>query len=104
LFIIPGIVKGYSYAMTTFIIQDELEQTGVAPTAREAITKSRQMMDGHKRALFFLDVSFVGWLLLGGILQGIPFLWVAPYWLGAKAEFYQDLKLVQPDTYPKYSF
>ena len=44
LFIIPGIVKSYSYAMTEYILLDNPELT-----ANEAITKSRQMMKGYRR-------------------------------------------------------
>ncbi|MCO4220497.1 DUF975 family protein, partial [Bacillus sp. 10017] len=43
LFIIPGIIKSFSYAMTYFIINDHPEYS-----LNQAITESRRMMDGHK--------------------------------------------------------
>ncbi|MRA64116.1 DUF975 family protein, partial [Bacillus thuringiensis] len=43
LFIIPGIIKSFSYSMTYFIINDHPEYS-----LNEAITESRRMMDGHK--------------------------------------------------------
>ncbi|MBO5842221.1 MAG: DUF975 family protein, partial [Clostridia bacterium] len=47
---IPGIIKSYSYAMTEYILLDNPELT-----ANEAITKSREMMNGYKWKLFVLD-------------------------------------------------
>lgn len=59
LFIIPGIVKSYSYAMTPYILAEAPEMT-----ANEAITKSKQIMHGNKWRLFCLNFSFIGWRLL----------------------------------------
>lgn len=59
LFIIPGIIKQYSYAMTPYILAENPDLT-----ADEAITKSRYLMDGNKWRLFCLEISFIGWNLL----------------------------------------
>ena len=59
LFVIPGIVKGFSYAMTPYILAEHPELT-----ATEAITESRRIMDGNKWRLFCLGFSFIGWSLL----------------------------------------
>lgn len=59
LFVIPGIIKQYSYAMTPYILA---ENPGM--TATEAITESRRIMDGSKWRLFCLGFSFIGWSLL----------------------------------------
>ena len=59
LFIIPGIIKAYSYAMTPYILAEHPEMT-----ASEAITESRRMMNGNKFRLFCLGFSFIGWSLL----------------------------------------
>lgn len=60
LFVIPGIVKEYSYAMTPYILLENPEMT-----ANQAITESRYMMKGNKWRLFCLEFSFIGWALLG---------------------------------------
>lgn len=87
LLIIPGIIKGYSYAMTNYILKDE-------PTLKynEAIEKSMAMMDGNKMKLFLLHLSFIGWIILSCITLGIGFLFLAPYMSSAQAAFYEDLK------------
>ena len=59
LFIIPGIIKSYSYAMTPYILY---ENPGM--TANEAISASRRVMSGNKWRLFCLQFSFIGWDLL----------------------------------------
>lgn len=87
LFIIPGIVKGYSYAMTYYILADN---PNLAPT--EAIDMSKKMMHGNKWRLFCLDCSFIGWYLLSILTFGILLLWIVPYNMMAHAQFYESLK------------
>lgn len=53
LFIIPGIVKAYSYSMTFYILADNPDMK-----PNEAIKASCQMMKGHKFDLFVLHLSF----------------------------------------------
>lgn len=91
LFIIPGIIKSYAYSQMYFIYYDEKERTGQVPSGVEAITRSRQLMDGHKMRLFLLDLSFIGWHLLAILTLGIGYLWLNPYIDATKAAFYDDL-------------
>lgn len=86
LFIIPGIVKGLSYAMTPFILEDHPEMT-----ASEAIKASQVMMDGHKMDLFILGLTFIGWELLACLTMGIGFLFLNPYMNAAYAAFYRSI-------------
>jgi len=87
LFIIPGIIMSFAYAMTPYILVDEPQ----LPIA-EAITKSRRMMNGHKFDLFCLYLSFIGWFILCMLTLGIGFFWLVPYVKTAVAAFYEDLK------------
>lgn len=87
LFVIPGIVKVYSYSMTAYILADHPEMS-----PNEAITASRQMMDGHKGQLFVLHLSFIPWLLLCGITFGLAGFYVLPYMQATEAAFYDALK------------
>lgn len=86
LFIIPGIVKSYSYAMANFIMAENPHLT-----PKEAITASRKMMDGHKWQLFCLSFSFIGWTFLSCLTLGIGFLFLNPYMNAAYAAFYRQL-------------
>ena len=50
------------------------------------------MMKGHKFDLFWLYLSFIGWILLSILTLGIGLLWLAPYMQTAMAAFYEDVK------------
>lgn len=88
LLIIPGIIKSYAYAMTYYILQDNPQMGGL-----DAITASKQMMQGHKWELFVLHLSFIGWFLLSGLTFGIlQICYVTPYLYATTAAFYHNLK------------
>ena len=87
LLLIPGIVKGYSYAMTPFILAEHPNLS-----ASRAIDLSRQMMDGHKMELFILDLSFLGWGFLAGITMNLGYILLNPYKNAALAAFYRQLQ------------
>ena len=85
LFIVPGIIKSYSYAMTMYLKakRPELE-------ANEAITMSRQIMDGKKWTLSCLHFSFIGWIILSIITLGIGLIFLLPYMQASITAFYED--------------
>ena len=83
LFIIPGIIAGFRYAMAPYIMAENPD-IGI----REAVNLSKQMMDGHKGRLFGLHFSFIGWALLSSLTFGIGSLWLTPYENAAYAAFY----------------
>ena len=87
LFVIPGIMKTYSYAMSMFILKDNPNMS-----ASEARKASIEMMNGHRWQLFCLHFSFIGWYLLSCLTFGILLFWVIPYVNAATAEFYENLK------------
>ena len=89
LFIVPGIIKSYSYALTYYILIDEPELS-----YNKAIEKSMKMMDGHKMRMFLLHLSFIGWGILSMLTLGIGFLFLSPYMQTTNAAFYEDLKKV----------
>ncbi len=60
LFIVPGIVKFFSYAFTYFILRDE-----PSLSVRESITKSRALMHGRKWEAFKLILPFIPIYLIG---------------------------------------
>ena len=88
LFIIPGLIKHYSYRMVPYILAED-----PSIGAKDAITLSRQMMDGHKWNTFVLDLSFIGWDLLSALTLGLlGVFYVNPYKYSTGAELYQVLK------------
>ena len=87
LFIIPGIIKAYAYAMTPYILVDNPEYG-----PNEARLKSIEMMRGHKWKLFGMELSFIGWFLLCILSLGVGFIWLSPYYRMAHVSFYNNLK------------
>ena len=88
LFMIPGIIKVYSYSQTMFIKAENPD----IPASR-AIKLSMAMMDGHKWDLFVLHCSFIGWLLLSGLTYNIlGIVYVFPYYYAALAFAYEEIK------------
>lgn len=87
LFIIPGIIKAYSYSMSYYISLDHPDWDWKA-----CIEESKRITEGHKTELFVLDLSFIGWYIVGSLCCGIGGLWVAPYHQAAIANYYEALK------------
>lgn len=91
LFIVPGVVASYSYAMTPYI---KAEFPEIAP--KEAVAASKKLMYGNRYRLFCLDMSFIGWALLCVLTLGIGFLWLNPYMNAARADFYREISGTRP--------
>ena len=86
--IIGGFIKHYSYFLVPFIVA---ENPDIRP--REAIDLSRRMMDGHKWECFLLELSYLGWFVLGFVTFGAAdVLWGVPYRVAAYAEYYAALR------------
>lgn len=94
LFIIPGIIKGYSYAMTPFILAEHPNLT-----ASQAIDLSKDLMDGHKGELFVLDLSFIGWVILAALTLNLGHIALNPYRNAAYAAFYRQLQAEKQHTF-----
>lgn len=88
LFVIPGIIAAYNYYLVEFIMADDPQIS-----AMDALRKSKEMMRGHRWNVFVLNLSFIGWLLLGTITCGVlDIFYVIPYMKATDAELYLKLK------------
>ena len=87
LFVIPGIIKSLSYFAAPYILAENPEMSTL-----DAITKSREMMDGHKADLFVLQLSFFFWWMLVPFTFGLAVIYVIPYMSTAMTNFYLKLK------------
>ena len=87
LLIVPGIIKQLEWRMVRYILAENPEMSGA-----EARRLSSEMMDGNKWDAFVLDLSFIGWALLGMITLGIGnIIWTNPYQAATNAELYLTL-------------
>ena len=87
LFVIPGIIKSYSYWMVPYI-------TAANPnlSASRAFEISKKTMNGDKWHTFVLQLSFIGWDLLALLTFGVGYYFLAPYKETTYAELYATLK------------
>ena len=81
-----SIPVSYAYSMAHMIMADYPEVGAI-----EALRLSRQMMKGNKFRLFCLDISFIGWQLLGACACGLGTYVVTPYQYAARAAFYHEI-------------
>ncbi len=87
LLIVPGIVKGYAYSMVPYLLADN---PGIG--TKRAVELSDRMTQGQKWAMFVLDLSFIGWYILGTLACFVGVLFVLPYVNATKAELYLTLR------------
>ena len=79
------LIKSFSYSLTFYVMVD------FNLSGRKAISKSVELMKGHKAKLFRLGLSFFGWYLLSSLTFGIGAIFLAPYVQATVAEFYAEL-------------
>lgn len=87
LFVIPGIIKSFSYFFVPFILA---ENPGLSPS--QAIKISCRITKGNKWEIFLLELSFVLWYILGALAFGIGIFFVMPYHRASQAQLYVALR------------
>ncbi|SEN11413.1 Uncharacterized membrane protein [Prevotella sp. ne3005] len=87
LFIVPGIILGIGLCMAPYILKDDPQIS-----AMDALMKSWQITRGHKLKLFWLGLSFIGWIILSFCTFGLGFFLLAPYMEATFAHYYEDIK------------
>lgn len=88
LFLIPGIIKAYAYAMVPYIIY---ENPNLTPN--QAVELSEKLTRGYKWKLFVMELSFFWWDMLSAVTFGIVgLLYVNPYKCLSFAGVYEQLK------------
>ncbi len=58
----------------------------------ECVKKSVELIKGQKVKMLQLQLSFIGWFLLGMFSLGVGMLWVMPYYYETMAVFYRQLR------------
>jgi len=88
LFVIPGIIKLFSYSLTPFILADCPDVK-----ARDALTLSKRMTNGYKMEIFLFYLSWIGWLILSSLTFGILYvIYVGPYMQTSYVGLYTELR------------
>lgn len=84
---IVQIILGFAFSQAVYLLIDhpDYRVTG-------ALRESFNLMKGRKMRYFLLQLSFIGWGLLGCLTLGIGFLWITPYITQTNTQFYLNLK------------
>lgn len=88
---IPALQAIYAYRLATYLMLDNPQLS-----CWQCVALSRQIMRGHKWEAFVLDLSFLGWMLLGLIpVAGlIALVWVSAYQQVTNAGYYDRVLAV----------
>lgn len=88
LLIVPGIMKAYSYRLVPYLVKDE---PNLSPL--ETLRLSEELMRGNRWNAFVLDLSFIGWNILGVLTLGLGLIfWTSPYIHSTNAALYEELR------------
>jgi uncharacterized membrane protein len=87
LLVVPGIIKGLEWSQVAYLLAENPNLTG-----QRARQISSAMTEGEKWDIFVLQLSFIGWNLLGALACGIGVFFVNPYVEATYAELYARLR------------
>ncbi|MBQ7014055.1 MAG: DUF975 family protein [Oscillospiraceae bacterium] len=87
LFVIPGIAKNMEYFLVPYLIAENPKLSW-----KRASEISSRTMDGEKWNLFVLQLSFLGWYILGALCCCVGTYAVQPYEHATYAEFYTCMR------------
>ncbi len=87
LLVIPGIVKSYEYYLIPYLMAENPHLS-----KERAFEISKRAMNGEKWNLFILELSFIGWELLGLLACCVGIYFVVPYEQATFAEFYACMR------------
>ncbi|NBK96925.1 MAG: DUF975 family protein [Erysipelotrichia bacterium] len=77
----------YCFRAVPYIFNENKEKS-----IMEIMALSNKMMKGHKFDFFILELSFIGWFIIGTFTCGIAFIWILPYFSFTLAKYFLDLK------------
>jgi len=87
LLIIPGIIAALDYSLVYFILSEDSDIS-----SNDAILKSKKMMYGHRKQLFYMSLTFLGLFIASIFTLFIGLLWLMPYSYVSFSLFYEDVK------------
>lgn len=87
-FVVPGIYVAYSYALVFHVKRDHPEYRW-----KQCFDESERLMEGNRWKLFKLQISHLGWFIIGLAFVGIGAFWAVPYLEASTAVFYEQVRL-----------
>lgn len=79
-------IKSYYYQLSYYI---SFENPDMLP--KDCVARSEELMTNHRAKLFGLQLSFIGWAILGFFTLFIGYFWLVPYIIFTTIVFYNYL-------------
>ena len=86
-FIVPGIYVSYSYALIFHIKSEHPEYRW-----KQCFDESERLMEGRRWELFKLQISHIGWVIVGLAFVLVGAFWATPYIQTSTAIFYETVR------------
>ena len=86
-FVVPGIYMAYTYALVFHVKADHPEYSW-----KYCFDESERLMEGRRFKLFKLQISHIGWFIVGTAFAIIGSFWAEPYLQTSTAIFYEEAK------------
>ncbi len=74
------------YGLAVLLLVEDPQMNAI-----EAFQESAHFMEGNKGRMLYINLSFLGWSVLGMLSCGIGMLWVVPYMNQVMVSFYYDV-------------
>lgn len=84
--VVYAIIKGLLYSVSNYVAYDNPDMD-----AKSAVEESAKLMNGNRGNLVGLQLSFIGWAILGIFTFFIGYFWLIPYMQVATVCFYEAL-------------
>lgn len=81
-----SIIYSLKYSLVYFILADNHDISSM-----NALKESKRIMKGNLGRMFYLQISFIGWGLLGLLSCSIGYIWIMPYMNVTFSYFYLDV-------------
>jgi uncharacterized membrane protein len=92
-FIIPAFIKAYSYSQIMYLLAEYPNMK-----INHAMKLSMKITKGYKWDLFFMELSFLGWMILTALTLGLLSFYVTPYYELTRVNAYKFLKAKALET------
>lgn len=90
---IMGLYISLTFDLVYFVMIDDENLSML-----QALKYTMNMVHTHRKRYLYMQLSFLGMLLLAGLSFGIGFLWVQPYMVQTTTLFYLDVKGELPEV------
>lgn len=86
-----------TYISLTFDLVYFVMNDNASLSMMQALKYTKEMVTSHRKRYLFMQLSFLGMLLLAGLSFGLGMLWVQPYMVQTTTLFYLDVKGELPE-------